>query len=553
MSAFDERGDNVPLLHDDVHGQVEENADDIISNAFARTTPTTGERWHSPLVLSPGSDPSSHAGAVSRTVPETATFGRNLGWFHVYSLIVSRIIGSGIFATPGSIYRSVGSIGLSLLLWFLGAIIAACALTVSLEYGCMLPRSGGEKVYLEFTYAKPKYLASILFAFYTIFLYTGASNCIVFGEYVTFAFGLPDTKFVTRGFALALLTFTVVIHGCFLRAGIAVQTALGYTKIILMIFITLTAMVVVIRGKGAVNTGSLFEGSIWGWGSVSPALLKVTYAYQGYATANDVMNEIKNPVRTLRTAATAALATVCLMYFFVNLAYFSVVSGDDIKNSGELIGGLFFARVFGENIGRRVLSLAVAISTAGNVMSGFFSHSRLDQEVARQGVIPFSKFFASSRPFNAPLSALSLTYVPAVFIIIATPPADIYAFILDVQSYAQQFFALAIVVGLVLLRRTQPNLQRPYKAPWVAVAVRMITCFALIMAPFIKPKGGQGDVRFWYGTYAVATLSVLCIAVIYWYVWTVELPRRKGYELVEQAEILDDGTSVTILVKEPRI
>jgi hypothetical protein len=77
-------------------------------------------------------------------LPETAVLGRNLGWSSAYILIMSRVIGSGIFATPGAIVQSVGSIGITLLLWVVGALIAWLGLTISLEYGCMLPRSGGE-------------------------------------------------------------------------------------------------------------------------------------------------------------------------------------------------------------------------------------------------------------------------------------------------------------------------------------------------------------------------------------------------------------------------
>lgn len=57
-------------------------------------------------------------------LPETAVVGRNLGWTSAYILIISRVIGSGIFATPGAIVRSVGSIGLSLVLWVVGALFA---------------------------------------------------------------------------------------------------------------------------------------------------------------------------------------------------------------------------------------------------------------------------------------------------------------------------------------------------------------------------------------------------------------------------------------------
>lgn len=78
-------------------------------------------------------------------LPETSALGRTIGWPSAYIIVISRVIGSGIFATPGVIVKSVGSVGLSLSLWFLGSIIAACGLAVTLEYGAMLPRSGGEK------------------------------------------------------------------------------------------------------------------------------------------------------------------------------------------------------------------------------------------------------------------------------------------------------------------------------------------------------------------------------------------------------------------------
>lgn len=72
--------------------------------------------------------------------------GKSLTWTSAYILVVSRVIGSGIFATPGSIVKSAGSIGLTLVVWLIGTILAACGMAISMEYGCMLPRSGGDKV-----------------------------------------------------------------------------------------------------------------------------------------------------------------------------------------------------------------------------------------------------------------------------------------------------------------------------------------------------------------------------------------------------------------------
>lgn len=76
--------------------------------------------------------------------------GKNLTWTSAYILVVSRVIGSGIFATPGSIVKSTGSIGLTALVWVFGTILAACGMSISMEYGCMLPRSGGDKVDIDF-------------------------------------------------------------------------------------------------------------------------------------------------------------------------------------------------------------------------------------------------------------------------------------------------------------------------------------------------------------------------------------------------------------------
>jgi solute carrier family 7 (L-type amino acid transporter), member 9/15 len=92
---------------------------------------------------------------------------------------IGRIIGTGIFSTPSSILGSVGSVGASLFLWVAGFLLSFCGLFIWLEFGSMYPRSGGEKVYLEAVYRRPKYLATVIFAANAIILGFTAGNCIV--------------------------------------------------------------------------------------------------------------------------------------------------------------------------------------------------------------------------------------------------------------------------------------------------------------------------------------------------------------------------------------
>jgi amino acid transporter len=258
----------------------------------------------------------------------------------------------------------------------------------------MVGLAKGEKVYLEFAYPRPRFLASTLVAVHAVVMGFTASNCVVFGEYVLFAWGKNPGEHPAYGRVLAVVLMTAItaMHACSLRVGVRVQNILGWVKIGLIIVLTLASGVVVLnRDKhggadttAAFNTAvdsnrfpstwdGLWEGSVWNWGIVSTALFKVFYSYAGLQNLNNVLNEVKDPVRTLRSAASTALATACLLYLLINVAYFLVVPLEAIKESGELVGALFFERLFGQAVGRRLLSLAVALSAAGNVMVVTFS------------------------------------------------------------------------------------------------------------------------------------------------------------------------------------
>ncbi len=250
----------------------------------------------------------------------------------------------------------------------------------------------GQKVYLEFTYRRPRFLASTLVAVHAVVLGFSASNCIVFGEYLLFALGSPpaENPAQVRLFGVMLMTAVTILHSCFLKTGIMLQNVLGWLKIGLVIFMALASGAVALgryHKPGEIHsTNPLFEnhpfpstwdgiweGSNWHWGVISTALFKVFYSYAGLQNVNNVLNEVRNPVKTLRSAVPTALVTACLLYLLVNLAYFLVVPLDEIKESGELVAALFFEKVFGQTLGRLLLPLAVAVSAAGNVLVVTFS------------------------------------------------------------------------------------------------------------------------------------------------------------------------------------
>ncbi|PGH29685.1 hypothetical protein GX50_07571 [[Emmonsia] crescens] len=455
-----------------------------------------------------------------------------------YIIVISRIIGTGIFATPGLITKSVGSTGLSLSVWLVGAAIAGTNLAVWLEYGCMLPRSGGHKVYLEFTYRYPKFLASTLVAVQAVLLTFTTGNCVVFGQYLLFALGIEATDVKRKLVAAGLLTAIVLIHSCFLRAGIWIQNTLGWMKIFLVFFIACTGIYVVASTQGTrsdsaprnggLSWDSLWQNSNWGLLTLSTAMFKVSYSYAGLNNVNTVLSEVKNPISTLKLVGPAALVSAALLYLLINLAYFCVIPLEDIKRSGELTAALFFEKVFGPGLGKTALPLAIAISAAGNVMVVSFTAARLNQEIARQGFLPFSRLLSTSRPFNTPLGGFIVHYIPSFLVIILSPSNDVYSFILDVEGYPIQVITLALSVGLLILRYKAPDLPRPFKAWTFAVWISIAFSIGLLAAPFFPPEDGKGDVSFFYATYAIVGLGILALAAIYWFLWAVLIPRWKG-------------------------
>ncbi|KAL5606790.1 uncharacterized protein BROUX77_003983 [Berkeleyomyces rouxiae] len=514
-------------------------------------------------------------------IPETAAVGRQLNWQDTYILIISRVFGSGIFATPGTIVRAVGSPGLALILWIVGALIAACGLAVTLEFGTMLPRSGGDKVYLEFTYRWPRFLTSTLVGVYVVFLGFTASNAVIFSSYTLFAFGYDEAgEVLRRSVAVGLLTVVVLVHAVLPSWGVRIQNTLGWIKIGIISFMILSSLYVVMFGSSDMMAGSmkgigsagiepqvlyvqplhiplqqqsmsfmtgLFEGSVWNWSPISTSLFKVFYSYSGLETANNVVNEIKNPIRTLKSATTAALITCCLLYLLTNVAYFIIVPMNEIKESGEMIAALFFERVFGVTLGRRILPLVIALSAGGNVMVVAFSMARIKQEIARQGLFPYGEFLSSTRPFHSPLGALIIHWLPSV-LAIATPPSEhVYDLVLEVEGYPAQMFAMAVASGLIILRYRRPDLKRPFKAWLPGVYLRILLSLVLISAPFFPPEQRFKD-GIWYATYAVVSMGILLMGVLYWFSWAIVLPWLHGYQLQETTKILRDGTSITKIV-----
>jgi len=358
---------------------------------------------------------------------------RQIGIPSAVFLIVNRIIGTGIFATPSGILALSGSVGLTLFIWVAGMLIAFAGTAVYLEFGTAIPKNGGEKNYLEYVYRKPKFLATGLYAGYVVLLGWASGNSVVFGEYILHAAQVKVDRWNQRGVGLACITAAFLIHGLALKWGLRLQNFLGTIKVIIILIIVVSGWVA-LGGHTKLDTkpnnfDNAFDGTTGSAYGVVTALYNVIWSYIGYSNANYALSETKNPVRTLKVAAPLAVGVISILYMFVNIAYFAAVPKEEILAARRLVAASLFRNMFGETA-ERALSVFVALSAFGNVLSVIFSQGRLVQEFGREGVLPFSRFWASNRPFNAPLAGLFEHWLVSIIIMLAPPPGDAYNFIL---------------------------------------------------------------------------------------------------------------------------
>jgi amino acid transporter len=380
-------------------------------------------------------------------------------------LVVNRVIGTGIFATPGAILTLSGSVGLSLFMWVAGMLIAAAGTAVYLEFGTAIPRNGGEKNYLEYVFRKPKFLTTGLYTGYVVLLGWASGNSVIFGcvlltsptlfhpgplfppnigayqffpynsEYILHAAQIEVDRWNQRGIGLACLTTAFLIHGTALKWGLRLQNILGAIKVVIILIIVVSGWVALAghlklpEDQRPHNFTNAFEGTTGSAYGVVTALYNVIWSYVGYSNANYALSETKKAVRTLKIAAPLAVAAISILYMFVNIAYFAAVPKEEILAARRLVAASLFRNVFGP-AAERALSVFVALSAFGNVLSVIFSQGRLVQELGREGVLPFSRFWASNRPFNAPLAGLFEHWLVSVIIMLAPPPGDAYDFIL---------------------------------------------------------------------------------------------------------------------------
>ncbi|KAK1760965.1 putative amino acid transporter protein [Echria macrotheca] len=523
---------------------------DFTSNLFPLSS-TTGAGYAPIGTSASASRPSGGLGGGSLEKHKTLTYLNGL------SLIVGLIIGSGIFSSPSQVNVNVGSPGASLIIWLVAGILAWTGAASYAELGGAIPLNGGAQVYLSKIFGE---LAGFLFAWVALLVLkpgSAAIIAIIMGEYLVRAFIGAEAEtinpWINKSVALVGLFAVTFLNCVSTRLGTRLNDMLMFLKFVALLGVTVIGIVVAATGFTFSGTANLdwkkhewFEGTKVDASAWAVALYAGLWAFDGWDNTNYVVGEFRNPSRDLPRVIHTAMPLVIVSYILANIAYFFVLPLATI-NSTNTVAVMFGAKVFGP-VGSLIFALIVSASCFGALNSSTFTSSRLVYVAGKEGYIPavfgrigtgtaaaehaalsttrtrswFSKKLA--RLFGDEEMGLFYTPIPALILNASLTAAYVlvgeFGQLLTFYGVAGYTFYFLTVLGLIVLRVREPNLERPYRT-WITTPIIFccVSLFLLSRAVFAQPLQ----------TLIVVGFVVAGVPVYYW--------RIRGRDQVAKREV----------------
>lgn len=402
---------------------------------------------------------------------------RRVGWFTGACVLVSNIIGGGIFTTTGFMARDVGDPLVILGLWLVGACIALVGAMCYSELGAALPHAGGDYIYLREAYGP---LIAFLSGWTSFTIGFGAAIAASSVGFASYALRVVPSEgehaLLTKGLALLLLWSLTAVHVAGVDAGGRLQRVLTTTKVLAILLLIAGGLV---SGTGNWNHLTMTNPEVpLSPGPLVIALIFVLYSYLGWNVAGYIAGEIKQPASTLPVIMVGGTAFVALLYLLINGIYFYALPVTTLGEAPVLPVAEKSAAALWGPTSASFVALLLALSIAGAVSAMVWAGPRVYWAMARDGV--FSTWFAASDPVTgAPVRAILLQSMWAS-VLIATGTFE------QLVIYSGLVLAgfIALTVGaLIVLRIRQPNLPRPYRVPWYPVLPGLfIFCTLAIVA-----------------------------------------------------------------------
>ncbi|KAH6957861.1 amino acid/polyamine transporter I [Ilyonectria sp. MPI-CAGE-AT-0026] len=431
---------------------------------------------------------------------EQGTFTRNLGAIEAFAIVISIVIGSGVFTSPGSIDTNVPSPGVALIIWLVGGILAWTGASTFAELGTAIPGEGGVQPYLRHIYGDVYGFLSAWTWIVAIMPATLAILSIVFVESAYSAAGVMDGAGQLSHKLLSILVLLVmsVANSISTKASTQLNSYFVVLKFTSIAAVVVAAAAVVglqlasperdIGGRDwytkhwfAYRKSSNPDGSETDWaglsqweifGHYSAALYGALWAYSGWDKAIYVSAELSEPARQLPLAINTSIPTAIVCFLAANAAYYILLPWKVVSTT-DSVAVTAITALLGRGFGI-IAAVMICLVVAGSLLGNSFVASRMTVAAANRGWIP--RVFtvvgtvgrksdhdgstdSSENTSDAPINAIILSaFLATIYILFGS-----FRALLTLNGLGEYSFFFLTVLGAVLLRYREPDLHRPYK------------------------------------------------------------------------------------------
>lgn len=460
---------------------------------------------------------------LDQPVPDSQAheFKRELGLFDATMLVIGSMIGSGIFIVSADIARTVGSSGMLIIVWLITGVMTLIGALSYGEMAAMIPRAGGQYVYLRDAFNP---LTGFLYG-WTLFMIiqTGsiAAVAVAFAKFTAVLipwFGTDNILFTLLGLKISAAQILAILNIVFLtyinirglKEGKFVQNLFTVAKIAALIGVIFLGIVLGSNIEAVSANFSNMWNSEWlhmkdgkiEWiqalsgfsivAAIGVAMVGSLFASDAWNNVTFTAGETKNPKRNIPLSLFFGSLIVTVLYILVNISYLLVLSlkGDPNSSTTAALGiqfatedrvGTAAAQMFLGDAAGIVMAVLIMISTFGCNNGMILMGARVYYAMARDKL-----FFTSTGILNknsVPANALIFQGVWAGALCLSGTYSDL----LDYVIFAVLIFYILTIIGIFILRKKWPQAERPYKAfgypflPILYVALASAICIILLI------------------------------------------------------------------------
>lgn len=437
---------------------------------------------------------------------ENTSFKPSLGLVDATMLVAGSMIGSGIFIVSADIVRNTGSVGWLMAVWLITGFMT---LTAALSYGelsAMFPKAGGQYIYLKEAYNP---LIGFLYgwSFFTVIqTATIAAVAVAFAKFTAYlipAFS-EDLVALDLGFLkispAQLLSIVVIVLLTFtntrgVNSGKIIQTTFTLTKLLSLLGLIVFGLLFMKPEVWAANWGEGMwdlhklapDGSVESYttiaafGAIAASMVGSIFSSDSWNNVTFIAGEIKNPQRNIGLSLALGTIIVTVIYVLTNVMYTGVLSLEEIAGSDKDRVAVTASHVIFGNAGTIVIAVMIMISTFGCDNGLIMSGARVYYSMAKDGL------------FFKKVGVLNKNAVPEIGLWLQCIIASLWALsgkygnLLDMISFVVVVFYMLTIIGIFILRKTRPDMPRPYKAfgypflPIIYILMGIAFCVLLII------------------------------------------------------------------------